>query len=91
MAFNWKPIKNIDYIINYYKILEIDEQASTDDIKKQYKKLATEYHPDKFQKAGSEIQSLSSKKMSFIQEAYNILGTDFKKQIYDKELAIFNP
>jgi curved DNA-binding protein len=32
--------------IDYYKILEIDRNASADDIKKAYRKLARKYHPD---------------------------------------------
>jgi preprotein translocase subunit Sec63 len=32
---------------DYYKILGVDKQASTRDIKKAYRNLATQYHPDK--------------------------------------------
>ena len=32
---------------NYYEILELDKNCSKDDIKKQYKKFALLYHPDK--------------------------------------------
>lgn len=89
MSFNWKPIKNIDYIVDYYKILEVDYDSSIDDIKKQYKKLAQEYHPDKFQKAGTEIKSLSAHKMNLILEAYTILGNHDKKKLFDLALKKF--
>lgn len=32
---------------DYYKILEVDENASSDEIKKSFRKLAMQYHPDK--------------------------------------------
>ena len=32
---------------NYYEILGVDKNASEDDIKKAYKKLAMQYHPDR--------------------------------------------
>ena len=33
--------------MDYYKVLEIDKNASQDEIKKAYKKLAIKYHPDR--------------------------------------------
>lgn len=89
MGFNWQPVKNIDYIINYYKILELAPEASEAEIKAQYKSLAQQYHPDKFQKAGEEIRVLSAKKMSLIAEAYAILSKPETKSLYDLQLQKF--
>ena len=89
MGFNWQPVKNIDYIVNYYKILEISPESTSDEIKTQYKSLAQQYHPDKFQKAGEEIRILSAKKMALIAEAYSVLGKPKAKSIYDLQLAKF--
>lgn len=62
---------------DYYKILGLSKNASSEEIKKAYKKLAKKYHPDrKFE--GSE------EKFKEINEAFDILGDPEKKQNYDK-------
>ena len=63
---------------NYYQILGVDKNASVDEIKKKYKKLALELHPDK--NNGDKIKEEKFKKIS---EAYSIIGDPTKKQQYD--------
>ena len=69
---------------DYYEILELDNKASNsitlDDIKKAYKKLAIEWHPDKNQNP----QALE--KFKNISEAYQILSNTQKKTEYDQLL-----
>jgi DnaJ family protein A protein 2 len=60
--------------MNYYKILGLNKNASQEDIKKRYRKLALEHHPDK----GGDLE-----KFRQIQEAYEVLSNDNKKQEYD--------
>ena len=62
---------------DYYKILEVDKNASSDDIKKSYRKLAMTYHPDKNPSPEAET------KFKDIAEAYEVLGNPEKKQNYD--------
>jgi molecular chaperone DnaJ len=64
---------------DYYKILEIDKSASTDEIKKAYKKLALKYHPDK-----NDGSKESEEKFKEISEAYTILSDTDKKSQYDR-------
>jgi molecular chaperone DnaJ len=63
---------------DYYKILGVDKNASQDDIKKAFRKLAHEYHPDKTQ--GNPAAAQKFKEAS---EAYSVLGDAQKRKQYD--------
>ena len=56
----------------YYAVLKLDETASNEEIKKQYRTLVTEYHPDKIESKGlpEEFTKFASDKFREIQEAY---------------------
>jgi curved DNA-binding protein len=74
---------------DYYKILGIERSATQDDIKKAFRKLAHEYHPDK--NKGNEE---ASKKFKEASEAYSVLGDENKRKQYDtfgQAGAGFNP
>lgn len=60
---------------DYYKILGVERNASEEDIKKAFRKLAHQYHPDK--KTGDEA------KFKDINEAYSILSDKTKRKQYD--------
>jgi DnaJ like chaperone protein len=53
------------------KILEINTNATPDEIKAAYKKLIKEYHPDKVATLGKDLQALAKEKTSAINAAYN--------------------
>jgi uncharacterized membrane protein YkvA (DUF1232 family) len=57
-----------------YAVLEIDPGASTDEIKAAYRRLAAQYHPDKVQHLGKEIQELAEMRFKEIQQAYDYLA-----------------
>ena len=63
---------------DYYNILEVEKNASKEDIKKAYKKLAKKYHPDISQEANAEA------KFKEINEAAGVLLDDSKRANYDR-------
>lgn len=56
-----------------YKILGITAEATTDEIKKAYRKMAIKYHPDKISYLGEEFQEEAKEKFQKVNEAYEQL------------------
>lgn len=56
-----------------YKILEVDKDATNDEIKKAYRKMAKKYHPDKLQHMDEAYQKGAQEKFNKVQEAYEKL------------------
>lgn len=56
---------------NWFKILEIAESASSDEIRVAYKQKISQYHPDKVSQMGSEIRELAAYKSREINAAYD--------------------
>ena len=71
--------------MDYYRILEIKEDADFSDIKKKYRKLAIKYHPDK-----NPGDDEAVKKFREITEAYEILGDEKKRKEYDRKRKFKN-
>ncbi|NNC49579.1 MAG: DnaJ domain-containing protein [Flaviramulus sp.] len=63
---------------NAYKILEINKNASVDEIKKAYRKMAKKYHPDKVIHLGKEHQNGAEEKFRQVQAAYEQIQKERK-------------
>ena len=60
-----------------YELLGVSKSAGKDEVKKAYYKLAKKYHPDTNKEAGA------ASKFADIQNAYEVLSDDGKRQMYD--------
>jgi len=67
---------------DYYKVLGVNKDASKEELKKAFKKLAMQYHPDRPE--GDE------KKFKEINEAFQVLGDEKKREQYDQYGADFD-
>ncbi len=63
---------------DYYKILGVEKNSSSDDIKKAFRKMAHQYHPDK-----TKGDAASAQKFKDASEAYSVLSDDKKRAEYD--------
>src|SRR4051812_49824354 len=68
---------------DHYKTLGVDKKASQEDIKKAYRKLARQYHPDTNSEPGAE------ERFKAISEAYDIVGDPEKRKKYDRGGSVF--
>ncbi|KAI6681490.1 hypothetical protein NL676_035371 [Syzygium grande] len=66
--------------VDYYGILKVDKNATDDDLKKAYRKLAMKWHPDKNPNNKKEAEA----KFKQISEAYEVLNDPQKRVIYDQ-------
>ncbi len=69
----------MDVSKNYYKILEVEKDASEEEIKLAYRKLAKKYHPDL-----NKNDPNAKDKFIELKEAYDILIDPEKRKIYDQ-------
>lgn len=77
-VFPRKLCINLSMGKDYYKILGVPKTAKDNEIKKAYRKLALQWHPDKNKAPGAE------EKFKEISEAYDVLSDKEKREIFDK-------
>ena len=72
------------YEKDYYAILGVEKSADSDEIKKRYRKLARELHPDK-----TKGDKTLEERFKAVSEAYDILSDDKKRAEYDQARTLF--
>ncbi|KAF8400745.1 hypothetical protein HHK36_014045 [Tetracentron sinense] len=66
--------------VDYYNILKVNRNATDDDLKKSYRRLAMKWHPDKNPNSKKEAEA----KFKQISEAYEVLSDPQKRAVYDQ-------
>ena len=69
---------------DYYDVLGVDKGASSDEIKKAYRKMAIKYHPDKYAQSSEDERKAAEEKFKEAAEAYDVLSDADKRAKYDQ-------
>ncbi len=74
-----------DYVEkDYYKVLGVPKDASATEIKKTYRKLAREFHPD-----ANKGDTKAEERFKDISEAYDVLSDEKRRKEYDEARSLF--
>lgn len=90
-AIDIDPIANVDYIVDHYAILGVENTASEAEIKSAYRAKLLEWHSDRFANAPETLKQQAARKVQLFTDANEILSDQAKRDEYDTLLKSFNP
>lgn len=71
---------------NWYRVLDIQQNASQDEIKRAYHRALLRHHPDKTRAAEQDLPSISIPAIDTVLEAFRVLSKPFSREEYDRSL-----
>ncbi|KAE9403656.1 DnaJ-domain-containing protein [Gymnopus androsaceus JB14] len=74
-------------VVDYYQLLEVEETATADEIKRSFRRLALIHHPDKNK---DDVEG-ATKRFAELQQAYEVLSDDQERAWYDSHKASLAP
>jgi curved DNA-binding protein CbpA len=72
-------------MINHFRVLGVKANASDDDIKKAYRRLANKYHPDKLHGLDDEAKEQAAQQLQRVKLAYDVLSDPKQKAAFIKD------
>jgi curved DNA-binding protein CbpA len=76
---------------NYYDVLNIERQASSDQVRDAYHALARKYHPDRFHQSDADTQRQIDSAFAQIARAYETLGDESAREAYNTQITERRP